>query len=87
MSAIPNNPQKAYMLGKRHGTRDTLALVSMVLTDKAGWTIKDDDPDNRQTVKWLADEMEKLAKAINEGRIKRRDIRDALKDEESVEFT
>lgn len=83
---IPNNPKKAYMLGKRHGTRDTLSMAAMVLTDKAGWSIKDDDPDNQQTIKWLTDEMEKLAAAINEGRIKRRDIRDALKDEESVEF-
>lgn len=37
---LPNNPKQAYMLGKLHGTQDTMGNVAMVLLDKCGWHIK-----------------------------------------------
>lgn len=38
--SMPNNPKQAYMLGKLHGTQDTMGNVAMVLLDKCGWHIK-----------------------------------------------
>lgn len=33
---LPNNPKQAYMLGKLHGTQDTMGNVAMVPKDECG---------------------------------------------------
>ena len=33
---LPNNPKQAYMLGKLHGTQDTMDNVAMVPKDECG---------------------------------------------------
>lgn len=84
-SGIPNDPAKAFTAGQRKGTRDTLSMVVMALTDKHGWTL--DDPDRNDTIKRLAGEVESLAAEIRAGRIKLRDIDGVLRDELGVEIT
>lgn len=84
-SGIPNDPAKAFTAGQRKGTRDTLSMVVMALTDKHGWTL--DDPDRNDTIKRLAAEVESLAAEIRAGRIKLRDIDGVLRDELGVEIT
>ena len=82
MSAIPNNPRKAYLLGKRHGCRETLELVAMALMDKHGWTLTDEE--RADTIHRLAGEIHYYAQEINEGRIRYRDVREILKSEMGV---
>ena len=82
---IPNNPAKAFLAGQRKGTRDTLSMVVMALTDKHGWVLDDDN--RRDTIKRLAGEVESLAAEIRAGRIKLRDIDGVLREELGVEIT
>lgn len=83
---LPNNPLKAYLLGKRHGTQDNMDLVAMALMDKAGWSVKSDDPADRHNIAWLYDQLVYYAEEINSGRIKRKDIKSMLQDESNIIF-
>ena len=76
------------MKGKLQGTRENMDMVAMVLMDKCGWHVQEETADSRdtQSIAYLYECLEKLAEEINEGRIKRKHIKDVLKDECGVVF-
>ena len=76
------------MKGKLQGTRENMDMVAMVLMDKCGWHVFEETADSRDThsIAYLYECLEKLAEEINEGRIKRKHIKDVLKDECGVVF-
>ena len=76
------------MKGKLQGTRENMDMVAMVLMDKCGWHVFEETSDIRDThsIAYLYECLEKLAEEINEGRIKRKHIKDVLKDECGVVF-
>jgi hypothetical protein len=86
--SLPNNPKQAYMLGKLHGTQDTMGNVAMVLLDKCGWHIKEQTADAHDTmsISYLYECIVALAEEINDGRIKRKDIKQVLAEEHNVVF-
>lgn len=84
--SIPNNPMKAYMLGKRHGAQETMDLVAMTLIDKCGFHAKREVPDDTQSIDFLYRQIVSYATEINEGRIKRKEIKDMLAEEAQIEF-
>jgi hypothetical protein len=84
---IPNNPQQAYMIGKRDGTRENMDMIAMALLDKAMWHILSDGPEDRESIEWLYNQLVYYAGEINSGRIKRRDIKEMLRDEHNMEFS
>ena len=83
---LPNNPRKAYMMGKSRGVRDTLNMACMALIDKAGWHLHAESPDDRQSVEWLCNQLEKYAGEINSGHLRMKDVREMLNEEAGVEF-
>lgn len=85
---IPNNPARAYMLGKLHGTQENMGNVAMVLCDKFGWHIeeKTDDEHDAQSIQRLYNCLVELAEEINSGRIKHKDIADVLAEEHHAIF-
>lgn len=85
---LHNNPKQAYMLGKLHGTQDTMGNVAMVLLDKCGWHIKEQTADVHDTmsISYLYECIVALAEEINDGRIKRKDIKQVLAEEHNVAF-
>lgn len=83
---IPNNPMQAYLTGKRHGTQENMDMVAMALLDKCGFHTRQDGPDDTQSVEYLYGQIVKYAAEINEGRIKRREIKDMLAEEAGIEF-
>lgn len=62
--------------------------VTVALMDKCGWHVFEETADSRDThsIAYLYECLEKLAEEINEGRIKRKHIKDVLKDECGVVF-
>lgn len=86
MKKLPNNPLKAYQVGKVEGTKDNMDLVSMALLDKCGWHLRSEDAEDRQSIEFLFLQMTYYAKEINEGRIKRRDVRKMLEEEQKLFF-
>ena len=74
---------RIFMRGKLQGTRENMDMVAMVLMDKCGWHVQEETADSRdtQSIAYLYECLEKLAEEINEGRIKRKHIKDVLKDE------
>lgn len=80
--------ERLIMKGKLQGTRENMDMVAMVLMDKCGWHVFEETADSRDThsIAYLYECLEKLAEEINEGRIKRKHIRDVLKDECGVVF-
>ena len=76
------------MKGKLQGTRENMDMVAMVLLDKFGWHINEETPDNRDTesLRYFYDCVVETTKEINEGRIKRRHIKEMLADEYKVIF-
>ena len=76
------------MDGKRRGTQENMDMVAMVLMDKCGWHVQEETADSRdtQSIAYLYACLENLAEEINEGRIKRKHIKDVLKDECGVVF-
>lgn len=50
---LPNNPAKAYSIGKLEGTQDNMNLVAMALLDKCGWHLRNEDADDRQSIAYL----------------------------------
>lgn len=79
---------RIYMQGKLQGTRECMDMVAMVLVDKCGWHVQEETPDSRDTlsIAYLYECLTKITEEINEGRIKRKHIRDMLKDECGVVF-
>ena len=65
-----------------------LDVQDMVLMDKCGWHVQEETADSRdtQSIAYLYECLEKLVEEINEGRIKRKHIKDVLKDECGVVF-
>ncbi len=74
--------------GRLKGTQENMDMVAMVLMDKCGWHVQEETADSRdtQSIAYLYEMLEKLAEEINEGRIKRKHIKDVLKDECGVVF-
>mgnify|MGYP000506629291 FL=1 len=79
---------RIFMDGKRRGTQECMDMVAMVLMDKCGWHVFEETSDSRdiRSIAHLYECLEKLAEEINEGRIKRKHIKDVLKDECGVVF-
>lgn len=84
---IPNNPLQAYMTGKRHGAQETMDKTAMALLDKAGWHVKSEGPEDRNSIEWLYGQLEYYTEEISTGRIKRRDIKEVLREESKLEFS
>ena len=80
--------ERIFMRGKLQGTRENRDMVERGLMDKCGWHVKEETADSRDTnrIAYLYECLEKLAEEINEGRIKRKHIKDVLKDECGVVF-
>ena len=74
---------RSFMRGKLQGTRENMDMM-----DKCGWHVQEETSDSRdtQSIAYLYECLEKLAEEINEGRIKRKHIKDVLKDECGVVF-
>ena len=74
--------------GRLKGTQECMDMVAMVLMDKCGWHVQEETPDSRDTlsIAYLYECLEKITQEINEGRIKRKHIKDMLKDECGVVF-
>lgn len=79
---------RIFMDGKRRGTQECMDMVAMVLMDKCGWHVKGETPDSRdtQSIAYLYECLTQIAQEINEGRIRRRHIKDMLKEEYGVVF-
>ncbi len=80
--------ERLIMKGKLQGTQECMDMVAMVLMDKCGWHVQEETADSRdtQSIVYLYECLEKLAEEINEGLIKRKHIKDVLKDECGVVF-
>lgn len=80
--------ERLIMQGRLKGTQENMDMVAMVLMDKCGWHIQEQTEDSRDTssIAYLYECLEKLAEEINEGRIRRRHIKDMLKEEYGVVF-
>ena len=80
--------EKLLMKGRLEGIQQTMDLCAMVLLDKFGWHINEETPDNRDTesLRYFYDCVVETTKEINEGRIKRRHIKEMLADEYKVIF-
>lgn len=83
---IPNNPTQAYLMGKRHGTQECMDMVAMTLLDKCGWHTFSEDVQDRMSIEYMFHQTEETADAINKGYLKRKDIKDMLKDEAGIRF-
>lgn len=78
---LPNNPMKAYMMGKLHGTKENMDLLSLVLQDKFGWHTKAEDARDTMSLEYLQDCLVELVDAKNNGYVSKRDIADTLLDD------
>ena len=80
--------EKLLMKGRLEGIQQTMDLCAMVLLDKFGWHINEETPDSRDTesLRYFYDCVVDTTKEINEGRIKRRHIKEMLADEYKVIF-
>ena len=83
---IPNNPMQAYLMGKRHGAQETMDIVAMALLDKCGFHTFSEDVDDRMSVEYVYHMTEDTADSINKGYLKRRDIKEVLRDEAGIRF-
>jgi hypothetical protein len=86
MAKIPNNPMQAYMMGKRDGTKENMDMIAMALLDKLAWHVLQENPEDKNSIEWLFNQLIYYAEEINSGRIKRRDIKDVLLDEQNMRF-
>ena len=77
------------MKGKLQGTRENMVMIGMVLQDKFGWHVREETPDGHDTMslEYLFNCLVELTQEINNGYVKRRDIRKTLADEYKVAFT
>jgi hypothetical protein len=86
MYNIPNDPFKAYIAGRQHGSQEQLDKTAMALLDKAGWHVEPDGPEDRQSIRWLYDQLTYYTEELKAGRITRRDIKDMLREESGIRF-
>ena len=77
------------MKGKLQGTRENMDMIGMVLQDKFGWHVREETPDGHDTMslEYLFNCLVELTQEINNGYVKRRDIRKTLAEEYKVAFT
>lgn len=77
------------MKGKLQGTRENMDMIGMVLQDKFGWHVREETPDGHDTMslEYLFNCLVELTQEINNGYVKRKDIRKTLADEYKVAFT
>lgn len=80
--------ERLIMKGKLQGTQECMDMVAMALMDKCGWHIQEQTEDSRDThsIAYLYECLTQIAQEINEGRIRRRHIKDMLKEEYGVVF-
>lgn len=80
---VPNNPAKAYELGRLDGTKQCMDNVSCVLLDKLGFHVLEETPDSHDTrsLEYLQQCLVELVEAKNNGYIKMADIEKALRGE------
>ena len=78
---VPNNPAKAYELGRLDGTKQCMDNVSCVLLDKLGFHVLEETPDSHDTmsIEYLQKCLVKLVNAKNSGYVTKKDIADALR--------
>ena len=77
---VPNNPAKAYELGRLDGTKQCMDNVSCVLLDKCGFHVREETADEHDTrsLEYLQQCLVELVEAKNNGYIKITDIEKAL---------
>ena len=77
------------MKGKLQGTRENMDMIGMVLQDKFGWHVREETPDGHDTMslEYLFKCLVELTNEINNGYVKRKDIRKTLAEEYKVVFT
>ena len=77
---VPNNPAKAYELGRLDGTKQCMDNVSCVLLDKLGFHVREETADEHDTrsLEYLQQCLVELVEAKNNGYIKMADIEKAL---------
>ena len=77
---VPNNPAKAYELGRLDGTKQCIDNVSCVLLDKCGFHVREETADEHDTrsLEYLQQCLVELVEAKNNGYIKMIDIEKAL---------
>lgn len=77
------------MKGKLQGTRENMDMIGMVLQDKFGWHVREETPDGHDTMslEYLFNCIVELTQEINNGYVKRKDIRKTLAEEYKVSFT
>ena len=77
---VPNNPAKAYELGRLDGTKQCMDNVSCVLLDKCGFHVREETADKHDTrsLEYLQQCLVELVEAKNNGYIKMADIEKAL---------
>lgn len=80
---VPNNPAKAYELGRLDGTKQCMDNVSCVLLDKCGFHVREETADEHDTcsLEYLQQCLVELVEAKNNGYIKMADIEKALRGE------
>lgn len=79
----PNNPAKAYELGRLDGTKQCMDNVSCVLLDKCGFHVREETADEHDTrsLEYLQQCLVELVEAKNNGYVKMADIEKALRGE------
>ena len=77
---VPNNPAKAYELGRLDGTKQCMDNVSCVLLDKCGFHVREETADEHDTrsLEYVQQCLVELVEAKNNGYIKMADIERAL---------
>ena len=80
---VPNNPAKAYELGRLDGTKQCMDNVSCVLLDKCGFHVREETADEHDTksLEYLQQCLVELVEAKNNGYVKIADIEKALRGE------
>ena len=80
---VPNNPAKAYELGRLDGTKQCMDNVSCVLLDKLGFHVLEETADEHDTrsLEYLQQCLVELVEAKNTGYVKMADIEKALRGE------
>ena len=80
---VPNNPAKAYELGRLDGTKQCMDNVSCVLLDKLGFHVLEETADEHDTrsLEYLPQCLVELVEAKNNGYVKMADIEKALRGE------
>ena len=78
---VPNNPAKAYELGRLDGTKQCMDNVSCVLLDKCGFHVREETADEHDTrsLEYLQQCLVELVEAKNSGYVTKKDIADALR--------